>query len=371
MRTVLAPVYLAFLGHLASLSLYLATDAARWLPVVVYWGIPVAITVGVVRGRLAIARSLERLVSGLRESPSQRDLRALVARALDDPSVRVGYWLPAASRWVDSSGDELVLPTTGDRRRAARIIAGEEGGRTAVLVHDTALLHEPSLLDAVASSVRMSVTVHQLDAALRDSRRKAANAAAAERERLERDLHDSAQQRLIALRMKLSMAGRLQPGETARVAELVAEAGADVEAVLRELRDLAHGRVPSVLLEGGLESALRELARRCELEVGTQIAAVGRLDGALEQAVYFCCAEALQNAAKHAGAGATLQLRLELVEGELRFGVEDDGRGLAASPRGTGIDNMHRRIDEVGGRLVLDERPGGGVRIAGAVPIAG
>jgi signal transduction histidine kinase len=371
MRDVLAPVYAAFIVHLASLSLYLATDAIGWLPVVLYWGIPIAIAVGVVRGRLALARSLERLVAGLRESPTQRDLHALVARALDDPSVRVGYWLPAASRWVDFSGDEFVLPPAGDRQRAARIIAGDEGGRAAVLVHDAALLEEPSLLDAVASSVRMSVTVHQLDAALRESRRKAASAAAAERERLERDLHDSAQQRLIALRMKLSLAGRLQAGDTARAAALVEEAGADVDAVLRELRDLAHGRVPSELLEGGLASALRELARRSDLAVRTQIAPVGRLEGAIEQAVYFCCAEALQNAAKHAGAGATLQLSVEMVDGELRFGIEDDGRGLAGSLRGTGIDNMHRRIDEVGGRLVLGERPGGGVRVAGAVPIAG
>jgi signal transduction histidine kinase len=371
MRDVLAPVYSAFIVHLASLSLYLATDAIRWLPVVLYWGIPIAIAVGVVRGRLAIARSLERLVAGLRESPTQRDLHALVARALDDPSVRVGYWLPAASRWVDCSGDEFVLPPAGDRQRAARLIAGDEGGHAAVLVHDAALLEEPSLLDAVAGSVRMSVTVHQLDAALRDSRRKAASAAAAERERLERDLHDSAQQRLIALRMKLSLAGRLQSGDTARAAALIEEAGADVDAVLRELRDLAHGRVPSVLVEGGLAPALRELARRCDLEVRTHVAPVDRLEGTIEQAVYFCCTEALQNAAKHAGAGATIDLSLEVVDGELRFSVEDDGRGLARSHRGTGIDNMHRRIDEVGGQLVLGERPGGGVRVAGAVPIAG
>jgi signal transduction histidine kinase len=371
LQVVLAPVHAAFVVHLASLSLYLATDAIGWLPVVVYWAIPIAITVGIVRGRLAIARSLERLVAELRDSPSQRELHALVARALDDRSVRIGYWLPAASRWVDFAGDELALPPAGDRRRAARIIAGEEGGPAAVLVHDPALLEELALLDAVTSSVRMSVTVHQLDAALRESRRQAASAAAAERERLERDLHDSAQQRLIALRMKLSLAGRLQSGDTVRAAALVEEAGADVDAVLRELRDLAHGRVPSELLEGGLASALRELARRCEGDVRTQIAPVGRLDRAIEQAVYFCCAEALQNAAKHAGDGATLRLSLEADGGQLRFGVEDDGRGLAGSERGTGIDNMHRRIEAVGGQLLLGERPGGGVRITGAVPIGG
>jgi signal transduction histidine kinase len=369
MRVVLAPVYAAFAVHLGSLGLYLATDAIAWLPVVVYWGIPIAIAVGIVRGRLATARLLEQLVSDLRESPSQRDLHALVARALEDPWVRVGYWLPAASRWVDFSGDEFALPRPDDRRRAARIIVGEEGERIAVLVHDTALLDEPSLLDAVASSVRLSVTVHQLDAALRDSRRTAATAAAAERERLERDLHDSAQQRLIALRMKLSMVGRLHPGDTVRARALVEEASADVDTVLRELRDLAHGHVPSVLVEGGLAPALRELARRCDRNVRTQIAPVGRLDAAIEQAVYFCCAEALQNAAKHAGSASTVWLSLEVVPGELRFGVEDDGPGRIGSRRGTGIDNMHRRVEEVGGRLVIGERPSGGARVTGTVPI--
>jgi signal transduction histidine kinase len=370
MRDMLAPVYAAFIVHLAGLSFYLATDAVPWLPVVLYWGIPIAIVAGIVRGRLAIARSLEQLVTGLRESPSQRDLHALVARTLDDGSVRIGYWLPETSRWVDTFGDELLLPERGDRQRAARFVAAAAGRPTAVLVHDAALLQEPSLLDAVESSIRVSAAVHQLDAALQDSRRRAANAAANERERLERDLHDSVQQRLIALRMKLGMARHLQSADPARMAALVEEAGCDVEAVLGELRDLAHGRVPALLLEGGLAPALRELARRCDREVRARIEPVGRLDAAIEQAVYFCCAEALQNAAKHAGPAATFQLSLEVVGSELRLGVEDDGRGLAGSPGGSGIQNMHRRIGEVGGRLTIGDRPGGGVRVAAAVPIA-
>lgn len=369
MRGVLAPVYTAFLVHLASLIAFLVTDALGWLPVLLYWAIPLALLQGVMRGRLWIARSLEQLVTGLRESPSQGNLPALAARALGDASLQIGYWLPAATRWTDASGAELVLPAADDKRRAARIVVDERGERMAVLVHDAALLEEPALLDAVASSVRMALAVHQLDATLQDTRRKAAGAAALERERLERDLHDSAQQRLIALRMKLAGVHHLQQADPARAAALLAEAGSDIDLVLKELRDLAHGLVPALLLEGGLAPALAELARLSGREVRKRIESVGRFDRAIEQAVYYCCAEALQNASKHAGSGARFELTLERQGEELRFSVQDDGPGLLASAAGKGLENMRRRLSEVGGRLTIGARSGGGVVVEGALPL--
>ena len=369
-RDMLAPVYLAFLVHLASLIAFLATGAMAWLPVLLYWALPLAMLRGVMRGRLSIARSLEQLAAGLRNSPSQSDLHALAARALGDASLQIGYWLPAATRWADASGAELLLPAADDERRASRIVADERGEPVAVLVHDAALLGEPALLDAVANSVRMTLAVRQLDATLRDTRREAAGAAALARERLERDLHDSAQQRLIALRMKLGAVQYLQPSDPSRAAALLAEAGSDIDRVLKELRDLAHGLVPSLLLEGGLAPALAELARHCGHEVRTAIESVGRLDSTVEQAVYFCCAEALQNATKHAGSGTRFELTLERRGDELLFSVEDDGPGLPASAAGKGLENMRRRLSEVGGRLTIGSRSGGGAIVAGALPFA-
>jgi signal transduction histidine kinase len=369
MRRVLAPVHTAFLLHLASLIAFLATDAMGWLPVLLYWAMPLAMLQGVMRGRLWIARALEQLMTGLRESPSQSDLHALAARALGDASLRIGYWLPAARRWIDTSGAELVLPAVDDKRRAARIASDEGGERMAVLLHDAALLEAPALLDAVASSVRMALAVHQLNATLQDTRQKAAGAAALERERIERDLHDSAQQRLIALRMKLGAVRHLQQTNPSRAAALLAEAGSDIDLVLEELRHLAHGLVPALLLEGGLSPALAELARRSGHEVRTGIESVGRFDSAIEQAVYFCCSEALQNASKHAGSSARFELQLERQADELRFSVQDDGPGLLASAAGKGLENMRRRVADVGGRLTVGARPGGGVVVTGAVPV--
>ncbi len=211
------------------------------------------------RGRLWIARSLEKLAKELRDSPSQGDLQELAARALGDASLRIGYWRPEASAWVDSVGAELVLPAVGDMHRAARIFADERGESAVVLLHDLALLAEPALLDAVESSVRVALAVHQLDATLQDTRRMAAGATALERERLECDLHDSAQQRLIALRMKLVVVQQLQHVDPARAATLLVQAGSDIDIALMELRDLAHGLVPALLIEGGLEPALVKL----------------------------------------------------------------------------------------------------------------
>jgi len=369
MRGVMAPVTTAFLVRLGSVIVYVIADALAWLPVLLYWAIPLAMIYGVMRGRLWIARSLEQLMTGLRDSPSQHDLHGLVAHALADPSLRIGYWLPGASRWVDASGAVLALPEQNDRRRAARIIAGDGGERMAVLVHDAALLEEPALLDAVASSVRVALAVHQLDAALQETRRKAAGAAALARERLERDLHDGAQQRLVALRMKLAAAQHLQQADPVRSAALLAEAGSDIDLVLKELRDLAHGLVPALLLEGGLAPAVAELARRSGQEVRTRIEPVGRFDTTIEQAVYYCCAEALQNAAKHAGSKARVELRLWRESGELHFTVRDDGPGLSAPPIGKGLENMRRRLSDLGGRLGIGAAPGAGVMVEGVLPV--
>jgi len=376
MRRVLAPVLVVSIARLVVLSAFLMLGVAppTWAFVATYLAVPAAIAYGLLQGRLWIARALQQLVTGQRARPDRHALRDSIARALNDPSLEVGYWLPEASRWVDADDRELRLPSPADPARAVRMVNGDRGEASAVLVHDAALLEEPSLVEAVAGSMRLALTSHQLEAALQATRLDAAQAAASERQRIERDLHDGAQQRLIALRMKLGVAQRLLGADPVRAAALLAETGPDIDAALKELRDLAHGVAPHLLVEQGLASALADLARRFGRPVDTEIEPVGRIDPAAEQAVYFCCAEGLQNAAKHAGAQARVRLMLcRRGADELRFAVADDGCGGAtqsvAAGAGHGLENMRRRLIDIGGRLDAHAQPGGGFVIEGTVPL--
>lgn len=370
MRRVLAPVLLVFVVRLASLIVYLASAGGyAWLPVLLYASLPVAMAYGLLSGRLWIARALQQLVTGLRTTPARAELQALIARALGDASLQIGYWMPASSCWVDAGGRELLLPAAGDSQRATRMVTGERGEAMAVLIHDAALLEEPTLVEAVGSSMQVALAGHQLEVALQATRQSAAQAAASERERIERDLHDGAQQRLLALRIKLGVVQRLLDSDPTRAASLLSESGPDIDAAISELRELSHGIVPGLLLEEGLAPALTQLARGSPCHVRLNMDPVGRIERAVEQAVYFCCAEALQNAAKHAGSGATVELTLRWENDALQFSVIDDGPGLGASPPtgGRGIQNMRKRLADVGGHLVIHDLPDTGWRVEGSV----
>lgn len=371
MRRALAPVLLASMARLFSLALFLATDAGAWSLVLSFWAVPLSIAYGLLRGRLYIARALQQLVTGQRARPGKHALRELIARALGDPSLQIGYWVPEASRWIDADDRELVVPPPGDEKRAARMVAGERGEASAVLVHDAALLEEPSLVEAVASAMGLALTSHQLATALGTTRTEKAVAVESERRRIERDLHDGAQQRLIALRMKLGVAMRLLDADPGRAAALLRETGPDIDAALMELRNLAHGIAPPLLVEQGLGPALAEVARRFDRVIRLDVKPLGRLEPAVERAVYFCCVEALQNAAKHAGEGATLSLSLRRESRLLHFAVGDDGRGArpAALAGARGLDNMRQRMDELGGTLEIRALPQGGVWVEGTVPL--
>ena len=371
MRRMLAPVLIVFVLRMLSLAIVVATVRLSWLPVLLTAAVPAAIGWGLLAGRLWIARTLQELVSGLRSTPSRETLQPLTARALGDPTLQVGYWRPETSCWVDGHGRELRLPEAGNTRRATQMITGQRGEAAAVLIHDAALLEVPSLVESVAASMRVALTSHQFEAALRSTRREAAQAAATERERLERDLHDGAQQRLLALRMKLTVVQRLLDSDPTRGAQLLSETGPDIDAALHELRELAHGIAPGLLLQEGLAPALAQLAHRSSRPVIVNIEPVQRLDGAVEQAVYYCCAEALQNAAKHAGDRARIELTLRVHGQELVFSVSDDGPGLGQDPAagGHGLFNMRRRMADVGGSLVIERRRGGGVLVEGAVSL--
>lgn len=371
LRRALAPVLFASVARTVAVTIFLATDVNSVALPLTFWAVPLAIAGGLLRGRLYTARALQTLVTGLRARPDIHALRDVMARALGDTRLSIAYWIPDGARWVDAEGQTAAPPEASESGdRTVTLLHDAEGKPVAALMHDTALLEEPMLLESVASTMQLALESHRLEAEIKAAGARSASAVEAERHRIERDLHDGAQQRLIALRMKLSVTSRLLEQDPRRAEALVQEMGADVEAAMVELRELAHGIAPPLLVERGLAAALTEAARRSALPVLTDIDEVGRCDPAVERAVYFCCLEALQNAAKHADPDAPVRLHVHRAGDQLQFDIANDGVKAQPGhppPIGHGLSNMRQRLEALGGRLTIDAPPGQGFRVAGAV----
>jgi signal transduction histidine kinase len=199
-------------------------------------------------------------------------------------------------------------------------------------------------------------------------------AAVSERQRIQRDLHDGAQQRLVAMNAKLALARKAVSDDARRADGMLAGVQAEMAIALQELRSLASGVFPPVLAAHGLASALRAACRRCSMPASVSAATPSRYAQELEGAVYFTCAEALQNADKHAGNRAHVSVRVWEDGALLRFAVRDSGAGFTAArerERGNGLQNMRDRIAAVGGTLIITSWPGGGTMVEGAVPLVG
>jgi signal transduction histidine kinase len=205
---------------------------------------------------------------------------------------------------------------------------------------------------------------------LDESRRRIAEAADLERARIERDLHDGAQQRLVALRIRLGLAEELLTSNPGVGVQVVHELGFEAERALDELRSLAHGVYPPMLTDRGLPDALRSAAAQAPMHVHVVALGVSRHPIEIESAVYFTCVEALQNALKHAGSATGVWIRLSQTHGRLRFEVRDDGPGFRLEDHdGRGLRNMHDRIEAIGGDLTIDAKPGHGTRGIASVPL--
>lgn len=373
MRRALAPVLLASIARALVTAAFLTGNGSRLALVATFFAVPLAIALGLLRGRLYTARALQRLVSGLRGRPGVHELREVMASALGDTSLTIAYWIKDAERWVDADGCVVALAYPSSAQgRAVTLVRDDDGRPVAALVHDVALLEDPTLVDAVAHSMQAALASHRLDAEITASRTRSATAVEAERHRIERDLHDGAQQRLIALRMKLGVTERLLDQQPRRAMALVREMGTDVDAAMVELRALAHGIAPPLLVEQGLCAALTEAARCAALPTRTAIEDVGRCDAEVERAVYFCCLEALQNAAKHGGAGASAMLSMRRDHESLHFSVSNDGCGASGTRKaaaGHGLANMRERIEGVGGRFEAQMPTTDGFSVAGTVPL--
>ncbi len=228
------------------------------------------------------------------------------------------------------------------------------------------------VLRNVRLTAELSARLDELQATtaeLRASRRRIVEAQDSERRRLERDIHDGAQQHLVALAVKLRMARTFAEKDPKRTRTMMGEVRTLTDAALENLRDLTSGIYPQVLAAEGVEAALKSNVGRAALPVSISGRGVRRFDPAAEIAVYFCCLEAIQNAAKHAGA-TRVRVRLERKGSEIVFSVADDGAGFDASTvkRGSGLQNMEDRLAVIGGRLEITSAPGEGTTLTGYVP---
>jgi len=206
---------------------------------------------------------------------------------------------------------------------------------------------------------------------LRASRARVVAASDAERRRIERELHDGLQQHLVAVAVNLQLARQLADTDPAAVKALLEEIGADVREALDGVRELAQGVYPPLLLDRGLVEALKGAARRVAIPVRIETTVLERYQPDVESTVYFCCVDAVENAARHAGAGARATLRVWEENDTLRFEVEDDGAGFDQSVErpGTGLTGMSDRLGAVDGRLTISSQPGGGTRVGGTIPL--
>jgi signal transduction histidine kinase len=278
-------------------------------------------------------------------------------------------------RFVDAAGEPVELPAEGANQ--AVTLLERNGVTEAAIIHDAVLLEEPGLVASVASAMRLAVENDRLTAEVEDqlaevraSRARIVAAGDAERRRLERDLHDGAQQRLVALTLALRLA-RTRLGDDAdpAVAQSLDQASAEAKAALAELRELARGIHPQVLTSAGLHAAVESLAARSPATVSVDIDPDVRFDPAVEAIAYFIVSESLANVAKHAEANEVL-VRAGWQDGVLTVEVADDGRGGADPLAGSGLRGLLDRISAADGTLEVASPPGGGTRVVARVPSA-
>ncbi len=336
--------------------------------------VPLTFLVGLLRSRLAES-SVARLVLALRGPLRRGELRELLAHALGDPSLGLAFSVPGGIGFVDEDGAPVELP--GDDPERTTTFVEDGSARIAVLLHDRALRERQPLVDAVGAAARLALQNERLQAEIRAqleevraSRARIVAAADAERRRIERNLHDGAQQRLVTLSLELALA-RAQAAAGARqeLEASLAEAAADAAAALTELRELGRGLHPSILTEAGLGPALRSLAERAPVPTRVKARLDGRLPQPVEVAAYFVVAEALANVAKHASASHA-EIEADLRSDTLVVTVSDDGAGGADLNGGTGLRGLADRISALGGVLQIDTCTGAGTRIEATLPCA-
>jgi signal transduction histidine kinase len=380
-RRALAPV----LGVSAATALVLAASTGvaalgfrevgrelAWVWDACVIALPFAFLVGVVRTRLERAVAVSQLVGYLDALTGAEELPAVLARVLGDDSLVVAYWLPAAGRYADADGREVVLPDLAADREVTRVDLDERP--VAVLVHDAALLEEADVVRAAGQTAVLWLERARLEVEraarideLRESRARIVEAGDEERRRIERDLHDGAQQRLAALLLQAKL-GRRALGPTGDASEaLMSQIEHGLAGVLAELRALAAGILPPVLSDHGLASAVDELVSQAPIAVEVEEMAEHRLPERVEAAAYFVIAESLTNVYKHADADR-VGIRVRRLGTSVLVEIGDNGIGGATLDSGTGLRGLADRVAALDGSLTCRSPRGGGTTVRAEIP---
>ena len=330
---------------------------------------PLAFLAGLLDARLAKAGVGELLVQ-LQANPAP-DLRELLAQALRDPTLALIYWLPQYGSWADQDGNPATLPESDSGRQVT--LVKQDGEQVAALVYDATLGDEPELVEAVTAAAAMAIENGRLEAELRarlqdlsGSRTRVVEAQQNERRRLERNLHDGAQQRLVALALELGMLAEQADSDPTTQTRLK-RARSEVAQSLDELRDVARGLHPAVVSGHGLAIALESLVAVTPLEVQLKTDGLPRLPEHLEVAAYYVVSESLTNAAKHAQA-SQVTVDVGVAGNTLIAEIVDNGSGGADSERGTGLRGLADRVEALNGRLQIWSAAGKGTRVRAELP---
>ncbi len=325
-----------------------------------------------VRARIFQTGAVGDLIARLGEAPRPGELRDALAEALGDPSVELVYWLPEDERFVDAHGAPFELPEDGSDRAVTKV--ERDGDCIAAIVYDATLRDARSHVRAVGAAAALALQNERLDAELRAkvgelraSRERMLRIGLEERRRLERDLHDGAQQRLVSMALNLRLARAKLRGDPDAAEQLLSGASDELEATLGELRELARGIHPAVLSDRGLDTALETLAHRAPVPVELNSLPGERFPEAIELAAYFVVSEALTNVAKYAQASHAV-VGLERHNGRLVVQVSDDGVGGADPEQGTGLRGLADRLAVIEGRLEVESEKGRGTTITARIP---
>jgi signal transduction histidine kinase len=348
-----------------------SVEPIGWLPIV-WVGLPLGFLVALLRARMAQAAVAD-LVIRLGSTPQPQRLRDALASALGDPSLELLAWSAEHGSYVAADGSPVALPEA-TANRAVSILESDRG-TVGAIVHDPHLLDNPGLVASVVAATRLAVENEQLHAEVeaqlaevQASRARIVTAGDAERRRLERDLHDGAQQRLVALSLALRRTRTRAKDADPELGASLDEATAMVHRALEELRELARGIHPAVLTESGLAGAISSLTAGSPANVTLERVPSERVAPEVEAAAYFFVSEALANVAKHAP-GSNVTVRAELVAERLELEVVDDGPGGASTSRGSGLLGLEDRVAAIGGRVEINSRPGRGTGLRAWLPL--
>ena len=350
-------------------------DVELWLLAFSIPVMAVAFLVGLLRWWVHMGRSLRRLAASLRTRVRPEALRSALADAFDDPSLELVF--PFGDRWLNGAGQMVQPPAVASGRCITELTDGERV--VAAMFHDIALEHERAFVDAVTAyavpmleNQRLASHTLLLLRELEESRARAAEGAGIERKRIERDLHDGAQQRLVAVAIRLEYAADLVGADPARGKALLRDLSSEIDIALGEVRSLGQGSSPRVLVRRGLADALAVATEDAPIPTTLHGGPLPRYSPEVESAAYFCCLEALQNVAKHAVGATRVRITVAEHDHRLQLDVHDDGAGfdVGVVPARGGLANMRDRVKDVGGDVSVESRRSRGTRVSVTIPLA-